>query len=147
MLSYKEIQIDEIKSDVTCKCYMDDTERILLIEIKGTCRDGSKGSIDITKAISFIVPYFFWIEPSALILDITKFQYTFGNSLHKLLNLTDFLGRNDFEKTMPFAIVISDANSKGVFSLINEFEKNVIDKKYFFDIQNAKEIIENQLEP
>ena len=145
MLNYTEIQLEAIKSDVTCKCYIDDTERILLVEVTGTCRHGSIGSIDVTKAVTQIASYYSWVEPSALIIDITDFEYTFGNSIYKLLNIMEFLGRDDFEKNIPFAIVVSNENSQPIFDLINLHE-SLIGKKYFFNIDQAKEIVESQME-
>jgi hypothetical protein len=145
MLNYTEIQLEAIKSDVTCKCYVDDTERILVAEISGTCRNGAIGGFDITKAVSLIASYYSWIEPSALILDLTNFEYTFGNSIYKLLNITAFLGRDDIEKNIPFTIVFSKENSEVIFNSIN-ISEHLIGKKYFFDVDDAKSVVENQLE-
>jgi hypothetical protein len=143
-MKYKEVNIDLIKSDVKCSFYIDESEKILVIDVEGTCRNKSEGSIDINKIFSEIGSYYFWIEPAAILLDISKLKYTYGNSIVKLLNLPEFIGRNEYEKKMPFVIVLSHENDKGILELIRP-NGDTQKSKYYCDLAEAKFILEKEL--
>ncbi|MCC6371100.1 MAG: hypothetical protein IT236_08860 [Bacteroidia bacterium] len=143
-MELREININAFESNVKCEYYIDENDSILKIDVSGTYRQGSSGNIDAYKIYTGIVAYFFWIEPQCILVDLSKLEYTWGNTMLKVLNLMTHVGRNNYEKNTPIAFVVSPKNEKAISSLL-QIPNNKLPNYYFYESSQALEYLVQKL--
>lgn len=142
MTLYKEINHNNFESNIKCHFFVDDNERILIINTKGVIRLGSEGSIDVNKIFINTVGYYFFIEPIALLFDLRDLEYKYGNSINKILNFLQIVGRDDYEKKLPIYFVISSKNEEGIANFLG-CDKNALPTHFFYNLDDAKKVLEH----
>lgn len=123
MIEIKTYNYSKIKSRI----YLDKDQKILFGKFSGIYRPGSKGNDDGLFIFSKICSVYFLFETlSALVIDLTDLEYTWGNTILKSLNFFNEIGRDDTEKEKRVIIVTSESNFDAIDSLIKNIHKENI---------------------
>jgi hypothetical protein len=144
-MNLNKIDIDSFSSDIECEFFIDDEERILLLKVNGNFRRGTLGSLDCGKVYMKAASYYHWIEPASIIFNLSNATYSFGNSIVKLLHFTSFIGRDEEEKKLPNAYIISEKNDEGIASIL-QVKKEALPSNYFYDLGKAVSAMESMLD-
>jgi hypothetical protein len=141
----KEITFDQTASQIICKFFSDENEKILKVEIDGYCRSGTDGSMDINKVFFLTTGHFFLIKPWVILFDLTKFNYEWSNTLLKILNFSENVGTDEYEKNTPMIFLISEKNEKGIASMLG-VELNNLPYNYTKNSEQALLLVNEKME-
>lgn len=117
---------------------------ITLISFSGTSGKGSKGNDNAQYIISIIESTLKSNSLNALIVDFSKIEYKFGNTMFKALSLQDMLGLNLISDDLLHAVIYKD-EPKNKDSLFNWFKVEQKKKDVFCDLESAKDYIKQQI--
>lgn len=122
---------------------------ILVVKYYGKYRNGVEGNIDGLCMLSKLAQYYFFLDPIAIIIDLQELEYSWGNTLLKVIN---FSGTTDIdiEDTLNINIVITSAtNNRAIVELTSVLEKGKVEFCETYDgaIEIANEFIYNKLKP
>lgn len=105
-------------SNITCDATIAEDNTILCVNVFGEYRSGSKGNPDGLYLFSFLVAYYFVFEPIAIILDLSRLEYTWGNTILKSLNFFTEIGRDTDEKNKSIIIIHSPNNRQAIYDVL-----------------------------
>lgn len=141
----RKITFNQSASLIVCDFYSDESEELLKIKASGKCNKGSEGSQDINKIFFLASAHFFLLEPSAILFDLSDFEYEFSNTLLKILNFTEVIGRDEIEREIPLSFILSKNNEVGISSLLG-IENGEFPDNFFKDEHSAMNYLMNKLD-
>lgn len=141
----KDFDLHAYGSNIKFEAKIDDSDRVLLVNIQGDYRKGSQGNNDADLIYGFVSSYFLIVEPDVVIINLSKLNYTWGNSIIKVLNLMKSIGRDKYERNLNLLIVLSEKNKKYIASLL-QCEENLLPENFYDNLEvalaKAKQIID-----
>lgn len=141
-----EIIKTNIKENITTiQCFSNLNNDVLIANISGFYEDGSKGSIEAKFLFSELARYYFYYDSyCCLILNFKNFSYSWGNSLIKIVNFFQNIGRDEEELNQKIFIVLSEESKEGIQSLVNLIGNTNISivKTFEIALENAQKEVQ-----
>lgn len=145
-----KFDIYDFGSNIKLVFKTDDSEGLIVAEVSGDYRSGSNGNNDAAIILAELSAYYLNFEPLTMIIDLSRMNYSWGNTLLKVLNLFKTIGRNEFERELFLGIVYSEQNKSAIASLI-QCDESDLPENYFDSLPSAynkaQEIIKKFLDP
>jgi hypothetical protein len=124
----------------TCPLITWPDKNVLVAEFRGECRDNGDADFmtGIIKAANEV-----WFV-SALILDWRKLKYEWGNEIAQPMGALGIHRVNNKNISAPTAIIVSDLNSSGLTSLVNQEMDGKPEELLFNSLEEALAAVDKQ---
>nr|WP_321234612.1 hypothetical protein [uncultured Psychroserpens sp.] len=132
----KDFNLSSYGSNIKFEVKIDDSDRVLLVNVQGDYRKGSQGNNDADLIYGFVSSYFLIIEPDVVIVNLSNLNYTWGNSIMKVLNLMKNIGRDKYERNLDLLIILSKKNKKYIASLL-QTEESLLPKNFYDNLEDG----------
>ena len=107
----------EFNSKIITSSLLSEDGRILIVKFKGEHRIGSEGNPDSLYMFSELLKLYFIFEPLLVIVDLSELNYKWGNTILKITNFFNEIGRDTDEKNKLVIIVYSVQNKEPLIQL------------------------------
>lgn len=101
---------------------------ILWAAYKGIYGHGSSGNADAEIMFRELAAAYFTINPITIVLDLRELEYTWGNTILKVINFFNEVGRGDEENEKKVIYLLSEKNSEGILGLVGNDRSKLICK-------------------
>jgi hypothetical protein len=117
---------------------------VILATFSGPYRNGSSGNGDGLYMFSMLAAHYLIFEPICVILDLTKLEYHWGNTILRTTNFFNELGRNSDEKAKRVIIVASESTREALAPI----EKSLTEgnRTYCGDVKEALALAQKEVE-